>query len=574
MESKLINQLENLDIRSEDEEILISIGQKTYSCGKHLLVSKCKYFEALFNFNSKSSKVELDCDMDETIGCSIINFIKTEFININEENFHDLLIGSIFLGCSDLEELVVTYIIKNFSVESAFSMYQLSKDYSCIRLKKAAEKFISKLFHNILKFCTTSSKLDQFLALQEREIELFLQENIQCDERMILLALLGWMVCNETQMKKPNNLLSHVNFDLIHKSHIKNISKDESYSLILHNYQHPSNLLPPSKQSKMIENLPPYAKRWPQLLVTLLPGKCGSKKLQYIDLTEKFPQWRFLSRKTVSLDLLSGFSMVYLYPRIYFLGERKWHIHCYDVQLDEWAILEDISLPKLLSGNVTHKNELHLIGGVNVEEWNRGNIELTTSCSVDTINMNTLKWHHQHPLPMNVSNPSVACFKNYIYSFGGLQSRKPKRQSFRLNMEDGGSGWEEITELPEVFCYPAICADYKRNGIWIIGGMRIPERHSGHVKEMKEETYLYKPDEDAWIQKPSLSVPRKSAFVFEVNCDIFVCGGTGEDLKQVIVTEVLRKGSDKWEILRSNIRYPCSINNSVILHKPSRLIKT
>merc|ERR1719427_1534044 len=329
------------------------------------------------------------------------------------------------------------------------------------------------------------------------------------------------MNCDERRKKSAINLLNFIHFNLIHKSHMKDISKDVSYSSILHNCKRLS------KQTKTLDNLkqdlPPYAKRWPQLLVTLFPGKCGSKKLQYIDLTEKFPQWRLLSRKTVSLDLLSGFSIVYLYPKIYFLGERKWHIHCYDVQLDEWGMLEDISLPKLLSGNVTHQNELYLLGGVNVEEWNRGSIELSTCCSVDTINLNTLTWQHHQPLPMSVSNPSVVSFKNYIYSFGGLQSRKSKRQSFRLNIEVGGSDWEQIAEFSDVFCYPAVCTDHKRNGIWIIGGMQIPERHTGHVKEMREETYLYKPDEDTWIHKPKLSVPRKSAFVFEMNGDIIVC---------------------------------------------------
>ena len=48
----------------------------------------------------------------------------------------------------------------------------------------------------------------------------------------------------------------------------------------------------------------------------IILGKNGNRKLEYLDFTDKFPQWKQLARKAVSLDLLSGFSLVYLYPRL------------------------------------------------------------------------------------------------------------------------------------------------------------------------------------------------------------------------------------------------------------------
>ena len=146
------------------------------------------------------------------------------------------------------------------------------------------------------------------------------------------------------------------------------------------------------------------------------------------------------------------------------------------------------------------------VGGVSVEEWERGTPELVTSCSVDSFHPSRGSWESLPSLPEGVSNPAVAVYRDQLYIFGGIRKRRFIRSCYRYL----GGGWEELPALPAEFCYPAVVVDEERGGVWLLGGM-----DGNYVT--RTETYLYLPDQGGWRRGPSLNKHRKSAFAFQTN---------------------------------------------------------
>lgn len=615
-------QLNNLELEAENI-ITIVIGETTLTCGSQLLKEHSTYFEAFFNFTPDLLEVNLKEGVEAEACATIIEYFKDGNLNINQDNFQDLLQGAIFLQSVAVENLCISYITQRLGLENVFSIYEFSRVLGSIALEKTTKFYIENVFNVILRLTTDSAKVEDFLCVDVDVLDDELHRDIQCSEDTLLFGLLGWINHSPERKVDAERLISGLNLILLSKPTLVYILEDEQSKDVL------QSCLSQIKQSLkfhvecldwqkrfVIQQLEEgqmktrrqkkEKKRWPRIIIGCGSGSAKGR-LQYLDLRPgRSSSWKQLTRWPQELKQGStGHSVVHLHPRLYFLGgERRWRVHWFDLEENSWGV-EDGGPPppRLLAATATVNNKILLIGGVSVEEWERGSVEVVTSNSVDVYtpsstpwdsvnslsdtpldsdtslthcdpltwnpvartsfpHFDPLSWNPVARLPEEMSRPSVAVFNGQIYVFGGLRKRSILRSCYTYT----GGGWESLPPIPADVSYPAVVVDEHRGVVWLLGGM-------GADCTARTETFMYSPAQRSWSPGPKLNVPRASALGFVKNGDVFVCGGNSDDLKHLESSEILHIKSDKW-VISPEVKNWHSLQPCVLARLPVRLLHT
>lgn len=576
----LITALDDCSIscNESNEKFTICFEDDVINCDKKLLLNHAKYFEAYNNFSSLAINADRgtfnkhsSCDSIEIKGeisrecCqTIVEALVTKKLNINLSNFQEILQGAVFLQCEVVESSAVAFIISKLNWENCFHIYCFAKSISSKKLKSSTEQFIAKNFVQLLP--QTESAVDDFLASSRETITSFLCTDHQCYEELIYYATIAWIGNNSSLLEEGfvNLLLSKINFYLFHASSLQTLLEDEtlqdSFPFLLESVAsaveyHKWNA---DKKVQFWRKNGSDDCRWPKMAVVASTGNFQGD-IGCLDLQKCRLAWRKLAKKPSEIRKKAmGSGVVLVDSRLYFLGgEGCWQLAWYDLEDNRWGVAPGLPPARLLAGVAALGSVLYLIGGVSVADG----CEVVTTGSVDCYDTITRVWSLLRPLDEGRSSPGVATVDFVIYVFGGLRRRNIVTSCCRYLPQ--ADKWEQLADLPtDMTSFTTVVVGDK---VVLIGGMNNKYR-------CLDTTYVYHTKSNTWTQGAKLNIARKSAAGFCYNGNVYVCGGTADELKYLESTEILDTLGGEWKTVEIPFKNWKSYMAAVIVKKPVRFL--
>jgi len=532
------------DLELESEHIEVKVNGKSLICDGALVLKKCKYFQAYSQFNSNYSKsIEFKGVLSYETCKLIFEYLQSGTLDIDTENFQDVLEGSLFLQCTSAEEEAVKFIASQLGKDNAFRIYSFARSMGSKLLANTVCFYIGKVFPMVMG-SNGSTSLNEFLDFSFLQVNDLVKADNQISEDLLLYSLLGWIDYDDSRKDQGNQLLMKINTFLLGQTTLTGLLDEEGFA-----DDYPE-LIKNINESLRVKKLyindqltfwknknPGQTVRWPQILITASTGN-RQGCLNWIDLKSTIPTWHTLTKKPSDIaKKATGSCMLYLHPKLFFLGgEKNWQLTWYDLEHNKWGVCQGVAPGRLLSGGSVLSNALYVVGGVNFEQWagTRGATgQVITSSAVDRYRYDTEKWEPVCPLDEGRSSPGVVTVDDRLYVLGGLKKRHILNSCCFYNpLKDK---WKDLPDLPEPLVnFSCLVEKDSSSGpqIWIFGGM-------GQDYQCKTVAYIFNVQTSKWTKGPSLNHARKCAFSFVFNRSIYVCGGSTDGLTYLSSVEVL-----------------------------------
>ena len=478
-----------------------------------------------------------------------------------------------FLQCSRAEEATISFISQHLSRENAFGVYQFGKAMLCQKLINTSKFYIENVFSHVLSI--TQCDLEFFLASSDIILEKLLKTKSEISEELLFYSIIAWLEHDWSERSNyVHKIPSNIDFRLFSSNGLEYLTEETD---ILEKFDLEKQVKAAIKyqnlrQDRKVKYWSEFdrSKRWPSMIVISCSGSShGSVQGCPLSKFSPLPAWKGLTKKPPELKKAStGSSMVYLHPRLYFLGgEQNWYLHWYDLELNRWGVERGVPPARLLSGGCVLGDDLYLVGGVTLDEWEGvkgGAGGVITSCAVDKFSTSAHAWSPCQELDVGRSSPGVIAVDKRIWVFGGLRRREMLTSSCRYDPDT--DSWIEISRLPEKIAYFSLVSE--GDNIWIIGGL-------GQDYTCRRTTYKYNIETDEFIRGPDLERRRKGGFSFISDDKIFVCGGSVDGMKYLDTYEVLDlKCQAKWNEHKLNLKNFNSNLVSVVALLPVRFMST
>ena len=568
--------LKKLQISASEEENLMTIVIKDEPvvCDKHILKQECDYFKALNRFEKDSqSSIKLKGEIECSTFKIIYEYLLGSELKIDLHNFQVLLQGCLFLQCSKAEEATISFISQHLSMENCFGVYHFGNMMLCQKLINTCKFYIENVFSQVFRI--TNSDLESFLASSESTVEILSNTLSEISEEQLFYAIISWSEHDWPERSKFLwEFLPNIDFRLFSSDGLSNLSEETD---IVEKFELEKRLNEAFKYQSLRQdqkikywNEFDRGQRWPSMIIIGCSGSShGSIQCCPLGKFRPLPVWKGLTKKPQELKKAStGSSMVYLHPRLYFLGgEQNWYLHWYDLELNRWGVERGVPPARLLSGGCVLGDDLYLVGGVTLDEWEgaRGGAGgVITSCAVDKFNTSSHSWSPCQELDVGRSSPGVIVLDQRIWVFGGLRRREMLTSSCCYNPHT--DSWTEKSSLPEKIAYFSLVSE--GDIIWILGGL-------GQDYTCRRSTYKYNIKTDEFCRGPDLERRRKGSFSFISEDKIYVCGGSVDGMKYLDTYEVLDlKCQEKWVEQKLNLKNFNSNLVSVAALLPVRFMPT
>ena len=159
--------LEGLEALWKDEilcDVVVSAGDRAFSCHRSVLAASSKYFMAMFQhqfMESNSGQVTLN-QADPVSFSSILDYIYKGKIRLSSSTVQGVFVSAHMFQLSSLESICSNYMEVNINVQNSLEVYFFAVLYEQEQLQLAAKKVICENFVEI-----TCSK--EYLELKSTE---------------------------------------------------------------------------------------------------------------------------------------------------------------------------------------------------------------------------------------------------------------------------------------------------------------------------------------------------------------------------------------------------------------------
>jgi hypothetical protein len=163
---------------------------------------------------------------------------------------------------------------------------------------------------------------------------------------------------------------------------------------------------------------------------------------------------------------------------------------------------------------------------------------MTTTSQQSPSSDSTGRWSAKTPMPIQISEVTVAAANNKIYVIGGSTKELVDHRQ-NLEYDIATDRWRQRAPLPRGLTHAG--ATSLNGKIYVVGAFTA----SGHGNAVNL-VYEYDPAKDAWNTLAPLKNPRGSVGVTVLNGKIHAIGGRGLDKVTVTTHEVYDSASGKW----------------------------
>ena len=194
--------------------ICIKVGKESFRAHRLILSCYSSYFKTMFKTEMKekySDTVKID-GVDAISLESLLNFISTKKICINQQNVINLLAASDYLQVDDAKQLCFDFLSSMLSVKTCFKVLKMADLYQNHCLLNLVVQFISENFAQILLS-------NQNFKFQPKKylLEILAKLNSDCvEEHLVYDAIIVWVKQEEKREDDFAELFQRLNLKKFH----------------------------------------------------------------------------------------------------------------------------------------------------------------------------------------------------------------------------------------------------------------------------------------------------------------------------------------------------------------------
>ena len=184
-------------------DVCVTAKKQSFRAHRLILSFYSRRFKAIFAEESEEdgdntfSEVEINDERVDAASLeSLIDFIYSGKININQQNVASLLATSDYLQLDDAKQYCFEYLESNISVETCGEVLRIADMYQNVALLSKSLKYISKIFK--ISDIRTKPLPDEFKQISKRYLLEFVaklnEEHIE--QRFIYDVIIGWVKYN------------------------------------------------------------------------------------------------------------------------------------------------------------------------------------------------------------------------------------------------------------------------------------------------------------------------------------------------------------------------------------------
>ena len=501
-------------------DVCVKYGSKSFRAHRLILSSYSIYFRTMFQTEMQekyADTVEI-YDVNETSMESLIDFIYTGNICINEENVFDLMAASDYLQIDQTKTLCYNFLLGLISVETCFQILEVVYLYPNIILLNTTFQFIKNNFALIL----TSNN---FLYLTKQNfVNIFTKLNSgRIEERLVYDAIMEWVKHKDSRKDDFPELFQCLDLCKLSSTFLAETVSNEP--LVLENPVC-SNLVMKALTAKLQEQASSISS-----IILSLGGLYTLNKVfaVYNDDLTVYPA---LPQSTY------GHCSLKLDNFVYFIGGRVnfpttnkvWRMKIYVANM-KWEELASMRDDRCGFGAAVYKNGFAVAGG-----WA---LKRESGKSAEFYNPSLDQWSTLQSMnESRMGNALVAC-NDRLFCVGGRGNDCKYSSSVEM-LSDENATWKYVQPMqrPRWGC---AAVNFMGN-IYAIGGANIKEFSTKSVEK-------YDPVSDQWVYVKEMNIERHGHSACVLQDKIFVVGGKNENDRIVFEIECYDPSSDDWSIV-------------------------
>ena len=490
-------------------DIGIKFGKKCFQAHRLILSCYSSYFKTMFETEMKEKYADIVTidGVDASSLESLLNFIYTEEICINQQNVFDLLAASDYLQFDDAKQLCFDFLSSILSVETCFKVLNMADLYQNNYLLNQVFEFISENFAQIL------SNQDFKFQPKKYLLEILVNLNSDCvEERLVYDAIIGWVKHEEKRKDYLTELFQRLNLNKFSLSFLAETVATEA--LVIENH---SCLKLVTKT--LVANLQERVSRHPSKILGL-----GGEETQnevfavYGDDGKVYPA---LPQKVNLYCLLNIDDFVYCIGttrndfEVSTVG-KIWRLKLYEINM-KWEKVTSITIEKYNLRAAVYKNGIVVTDRYDEE----GNL------SAKFFDPLLNQWSALPSMNQDRSGHALVTYNGCLYCLGGYNYDDHATLSSVVMLSDVNGFWQPVepmqTERDEFTAVSIM------DTIYAIGGR---DNQLQSIKSVEK----YDPHLNKWVYVNEMNIARWGHSACVMQNKIYVVGG--KNSKHELVTEI------------------------------------
>ena len=479
-------------------DICIKVGKRSFQAHRLILSCYSSYFKTMFETEMKEKYaviVAID-GVDASSLESLLNFIYTEEICINQQNVFDLLAASDYLQVDDAKQLCFDCLSSTLSVGTCFKVLKTADLYRNNYLKNQVFEFISENFAQIL------SNQDYKFQPKKYLLKIFVSLNSECvEEHLVYDAIIGWVKHEENRKDDFTELFQYLYLNkfsssflaetiatetLVIENHscLKSVTKTLAVKLQERVSHHPSRILSiggDETQNKVFAVYDDDGTVYPALPKNV-SYQCSVKIDDFVycigvigddfEVSSADKVWKMKLHET-NMKWLEVASMTTeccdFRAAVYKNGiavtggydeEDDLLANYFDLSLNQWSALPSLNQDRLGHALVTCNDCLYCLGGYNYEDH-------ATLSSVEMLSDVNGFWQHVEPMQTERDEFTAVSIEDNIYAIGGRNNELESTKSVEKYYPHINK-WVYVNEMNIKRYGHSACV--MQNKIYVVGG--------------------------------------------------------------------------------------------------------
>ena len=522
------NQVLHYAVESRKARILtdacINAGKKSIRAHRLILSCYSGYFRAMFQTEMEEKYVHTVTieGVDETSLESLIEFIYTGKISINQENVFDLLAASDYLQIDKAKQFCFDFLFNSISAETCLKVLKVANSYKKSILSRKTVQFIVNNFEKVSSQCDFKSQSRESIFALISQIK-----TNRINERLVYDAIIGWVKHNKSRNDDFVELFQRLDLSRFSSSFLAKIVSTEP--LVLENHTC-SNLV----MTALAVILQKQISSYPTKILSIGGGETENEVFTVYNNDHKFypplPQ-DFYSYCSLKLD-----DFVYcLGKRILNESTQLFKMKLKETNVTEWEEVAAMPIHIFRSGVAVFKNGIAVTGGLSYDEcpFCVGRLSMFYIPFLDV-------WSQLPPTNKVRSCHSLVACNDCLYCLGG--NNHGRHLSSVEMLRDANGTWLQVQPMQTIRSdFAAVnCV----GSIYAIGG-----RNSQYDSMNSVEKYDSELNKWEYVKKMNIKRWCHSACVMQDK--IFVVGGKNANDEFVAEIECYDPFSDNWSIVGS-----------------------
>ena len=514
--------LQNLNsLRHEGSlcDVTLVVEGREFIAHRNVLAASSPYFQNMFTSDMRektASKVTIKA-LTSFVMEDLLSYIYTGAVEIGEESrARDLLFAADYLMVPRLNKIAGDFLLKNLSVSTCISVYQLAAATKNEMLRDGALNFISKNFVLV-------AKSEEFMNLSVDEVIEWISSDdvkIRAEDEMFEVVI-NWVEHSPDRRKDCLlGLLRHVRLTLVTPSYLHSkvlqngLIKDNQDCMELASKS--MEVLLTNQQDGSLSEKP---RKCLETHVCCLFA-CGGHKRDYgepsnvcccfvPDEGKWYSLENMMTKRTFhTITSCQGF--------LYSLGGHVANDNCsyvverFDPTLELWVDVAPLPEEKVVSTSAAFLNGLlYVCGGV------IGTLETKYSEKVFAHNPKTNTWQECAPMIHSLAYLCVVAADEHIYAIGG-RGRGGAATDAVQRFDPKSNMWMVVSSMTEK--RKSLCGAAFKNNIFVFGGII-------GISQPTDSAEMYDVQKDQWQKIPNMQVSRRYAGAAVVQGLIYVIGG-------------------------------------------------